>query len=78
MAQLKAAVHELIEAGPESGLSNAEIGRALGIYAGHQGHQGHVSRTILAMMEAEGVVVQDADTKRWRLSVMAGKPRVND
>lgn len=66
MAQLKGAVHELLEAGPAEGLKNAEIGRALGIYGGHQGHQGHISRTILAMMELEGVVVQDPDTKLWR------------
>lgn len=66
IAQLKGAVKELLESGPAEGYKNAEIGRALGIYAGHQGHQGHISRTILALMELEGVVVQDPDTKLWR------------
>ena len=67
VAQLKGAVYELLDSTAAEGLRNSEIGRALGIYMGHQGHQGHVSRTILAMMELEGVVVQDADTKRWQI-----------
>ncbi len=66
MAGLRAAVHLLLEEAPD-GLSNARIGRALGIYSGHVGHEGHISRTILALMEAEGVAEQDKSTKRWRL-----------
>jgi DNA-binding IclR family transcriptional regulator len=66
IAELKAAVLEVISRGPESGLKNAEIGRALGIYRGHEGHEGHISRTLLAMLEEEGVVRQDED-KRWSL-----------
>lgn len=67
IAQLKAAVHQLLVSGPDAGMTNAEIGRALGIYAGHVGHEGHIPRTLLGLMEAEGVVEQDASSKRWRL-----------
>lgn len=66
VADLKWAVLETLNAASSDGLSNAEIGRSLGIYAGHKGHEGHVSRTMLALLEAEGVVEQDASTKRWR------------
>lgn len=66
MADLKAAVRYLLLQHP-GGLTNAQIGRALGIYSGHVGHEGHVSRTVLGMLQAEGVAVQDAKTKRWSL-----------
>lgn len=48
-------------------MTNAEIGRTLGIYSGHVGHEGHISRTLLAIMESEGVVSQHSDSKRWRI-----------
>ena len=67
MSDLKAAILRVLASAPASGLSNAAIGRTLGIYAGHVGHQGHISRTLLALMESEGVVEQVADTKRWRV-----------
>lgn len=66
MAELKGAVYELMVENQE-GLTNAEIGRRLGIYQGHVGHEGHISRTILAMLEAEEVVVQNRETKAWSL-----------
>lgn len=59
IAELKAAVLSLLEKAAPDGMSNAAIGRSLGIYAGHKRHEGHVSRTLLAMLEAEGVVQQD-------------------
>ena len=67
LADLKSAVHEVLASAPETGLSNAEIGRMLGIYAGHIGHEGHIPRTLLGMMESEGVVEQIPPSKRWRL-----------
>lgn len=67
MAELKAAVYELLTADQGSGLTNADIGRSLGIYKGHVGHEGHISRTILALLESEGVAHQDPETKRWTL-----------
>lgn len=67
MAKLREAVHILLADSGNEGLSNAQIGRSLGIYSGHVGHEGHISRTILALMEAEGVVSQEAATKRWHL-----------
>lgn len=67
MADLKAAVFEVLSVAGPAGLRNADIGRSLGIYSGHEEHEGHIPRTILAMMQAEGVVGQDADSKRWRL-----------
>ena len=66
LAWLKGAVHSLL-ANNTQGLSNAEIGRTLGIYQGHKGHEGHISRTVLAFLEAEGAVKQNEDTKAWYL-----------
>lgn len=67
ISDLKAAIYSLLENTPEENLSNAEIGRSLGIYSGHEGHEGHISRTLLAMMEEEGVVKQLED-KKWCLT----------
>jgi hypothetical protein len=66
MAQLKGAVRILLSSNPH-GLKNHEIGRALGIYMGHIEHEGHIPRTLLAIMQGEGVVEQDEKTKAWRL-----------
>ncbi len=68
IADLKSAIFAILASAGETGLRNADIGRALGIYAGHDGHEGHVSRTLLAMMEAEGVVKQNPKTKEWHLT----------
>ncbi len=65
ISELKTAVLEFLQESDETGLTNAEIGRGLGIYHGHVGHEGHVSRTLLGLMEQEGVVRQDEDSKRW-------------
>ncbi len=67
MTHIKSAVYELLFATGEQGLTNAEIGRTLGIHMGHVRHEGHIPRTILALLESEGVAEQDAETKRWRL-----------
>ena len=67
IANLKAAIHMILAAAPSEGLSNADIGRLLGIYMGHVKHEGHIPRTLLAIMESEGVTVQDGSTKKWRL-----------
>ena len=64
MTELKGAVYELVASSPD-GLTNADIGRKLGIYQGHVGHEGHVSRTVLGLLAAEQVLVQDEKTKRW-------------
>lgn len=66
MAELKAAVLALLEDQP-TGLSNAVIGRSLGIYGGHKGHEGHISRTVLAMLENEGVVEQNSADQSWSI-----------
>lgn len=71
IAELKAAVLSLLE--KQSGLTNAAVGRTLGIYAGHKGHEGHISRTILAMLEQEGVVEQSANDQKWSI-----RPHVSD
>lgn len=67
MADLKIAVVMLLNEAGERGLSNAEIGRRLGIYIGHKGHEGHIPRTLLALLEGEGVVTQNPESKEWRL-----------
>ena len=49
IAMLKSAIYRvLLDAGQE-GLSNAQIGRRLGIYTGHKGHEGHIPRTLLGI-----------------------------
>jgi hypothetical protein len=65
MADLKAAVHAVLSGAGADGLTNAQIGRMLGIYGGHVGHEGHISRTLLAMLAGEGVAEQDEVTRRW-------------
>ena len=67
MAQLKSAVYLLLKTANADGMKNSEIGRSLGIYAGDVEHEGHIPRTLLAIMESEGVVKQDKDTKLWSL-----------
>lgn len=67
LAQLKAAVYELLKSGPKNGLTNVQVGKSLGIYHGHKGHEGHISRTILGLMEEEGVVYQAEKDKKWLL-----------
>ncbi len=67
IADLKSAVLQTIRLGPKEGLTNAELGRSLGIYMGHVRHEGHISRTILNMLEGEGVIAQNSKTKRWRV-----------
>ena len=68
IADLKSAIYTILASASDAGLRNADIGRALGIYTGHEGHEGHISRTLLAVMEAEGIVKQDPKTKEWRLA----------
>ncbi len=67
IADLKSAIHLIMNTNDSIGLKNAEIGRTLGIYAGHIKHEGHISRTLLAIMEKEGVVEQNEETKLWNL-----------
>lgn len=67
IAQLKGAIHKVLTRAPEDGIKNVDIGRLLGIYMGHVEHEGHIPRTLLAIMESEGVVEQDKETKAWRL-----------
>lgn len=56
MSDLKTAVN-LVLNDSKAPLTNAEIGRKLGIYHGHSGqHEGHISRVLLGIMEGEGVV----------------------
>ena len=64
LAELKGLVLSFVAS--RDGCSNAQVGRALGIYQGHAGHEGHISRTLLGMLEADGVVEQRSD-KRWHV-----------
>jgi hypothetical protein len=63
---LKSAVYEMLKETGEKGLRNVDVGKSLGIYAGHIGHQGHISRTVLELLRSEGVAEQKND-KRWHL-----------
>lgn len=66
IASLKSAVYDLLSEQKEP-MTNVQIGKSLGIYMGHVEHEGHISRTILALMEKEGVVEQSKTTKAWSL-----------
>jgi hypothetical protein len=68
-------VYAVLQAGPEHGLTNAQIGRALGIYGGHVGHEGHISRTVLGLLESDGTAEQDELSKRWRIRDEVDTPR---
>lgn len=67
IADLKSSVYLTLQQANPEGLLNVEIGKALGIYQGHIGHEGHIPRTLLAIMEDEGVVEQNKQTKKWTL-----------
>ena len=67
IADLKYAVLIVLYDGPEAGLRNVDVGKALGIYAGHAGHEGHIPRVLLSQLEHEGLVYQDRETKLWKL-----------
>jgi len=69
IADLKSAIYKILEKAPAAGMSNAEIGRTLGIYTGHVGHEGHIPRTLLAVMESEAVVEQDKSSKYWMIRI---------
>lgn len=68
LTKLKMAVCLLLMTAPANGLTNAQIGRRLGIYHGYLGgNKGHISRTILGYLESEGMVLQNPDSRKWCL-----------
>lgn len=73
LLELKSVVLETLEAAGEEGLTNAELGRGLGIYHGYhnadgvEGHPGHISRWLLGELQREEMVRQDS-AKRWTVS----------
>ncbi len=73
LADLKIAIHEVLSCAPKEGLTNAQVGRALGIYGGHEGHEGHISRVILGLLEVDGTAQQDGSTKRWTIRQHVGQ-----
>jgi len=72
MAYLKSAIYIVLSNAPEEGLRNVNIGRTLGIYSGHIGHEGHIPRTLLAIMENEGIVKQNSSNKKWQIIKYSG------
>ncbi|HRG88125.1 MAG TPA: hypothetical protein PLW44_03835 [Chitinophagales bacterium] len=65
LASLKTAIYSLLLENP-NGMTNAQIGKSLGIYYGHSGKQeGHIPRTMLEIMEKEGVVEQKTKGGAW-------------
>lgn len=65
IADLKAAVLSYVQRHSALGVRNADVGKALGIYFGHEGHVGHVSRAVLALLAQEGLIRQNSETKQW-------------
>lgn len=66
LGKIKSAVFGYLQQEHPRALTNAEIGRALGIYGGHVGHVGHLSGTALELLKADGLVRQN-DDKAWSL-----------
>lgn len=78
VASLKGAIYAVLKSSPNLGLQNAQIGRALGIHQGHGNqHAGHIARTLLEIMQAEGVVTQSADSKLWSVANVTGNEEEN-
>ena len=75
IAILKSAILQLLDRYGDQGLRNVDIGRALGIYAGHVRHVGHIPRTLLEMMAHDGVVRQDKETQLWFIVHPRSAPR---
>ena len=69
LALLKSAIYELLAEKHPLGLRNVDIGKALGIYYGHIGHEGHIPRTLLEIMQTEGVIEQKED-KKWYIKTI--------
>lgn len=68
ISDLKAAILAELRSAGDEGRTNAEVGRALGIYQGYGGsgqQEGHISRTLLARLQEEGLVTQ-SDGHRWK------------
>lgn len=76
--ELKASILEVLLDRHPAGVKNSELGKVLGIYAGHVGHVGHVPRTLLAMLQEEGLVYQDLATKCWHLRTSQGAAEEDD
>ena len=67
ISMLKTSVLIILEQAGNKGLRNVDIGKKLGIYTVHKGHEGHIPRAILDIMEKDGTVEQDEESKIWRL-----------
>jgi|GEM_PF-5404189 hypothetical protein len=67
IAELKSAVVDVLATAGSDGLRNSQIGRLLGIYQGHVRHQGHISRTILEMLQADGIAEQREQGGPWQI-----------
>lgn len=68
VSKIRSALLILLSSGPQDGMINADISRALGLHAGYGGRQqGHITRELLEGMKNDGVVKQDPDSKKWSL-----------
>lgn len=67
LANLKVAAAEVLATAGPDGLRNSQVGRLLGIYRGHVEHQGHISRTVLEMLQEDGVAEQKGKGGPWHL-----------
>jgi DNA polymerase/3'-5' exonuclease PolX len=59
LAELEAAVVEILATAGSERLRNSQVGRLLGIHPGHVKHQGHISRTVLEMLHEDCVAEQE-------------------
>ena len=72
ISELKSCIYARLSTAGSDGLTNAEVGRSLGIYMGmidkdKPTHEGHISRVLLGIMVKEGTVQQLKNSKNWVL-----------
>lgn len=78
MADLTSAVLSIIATAGADGISNSQVGRLLGIYQGHIGHEGHISRTMLELLKADGIIEQLGKGGPWRMKSIVESEQSNE
>ena len=71
LADLKAAARGVLLSAPSDGLADDDVGRLLGLNALSGTADGQLTRTILGVLEAEGVATKD-EGERWHFRTRSG------
>lgn len=67
MAQLRSAIHQLLSEHP-AGLSEGQIGLALGLKSAQIEDSSTIAALMLALMEAEGAIALDSAASIWKVT----------